>query len=437
MLSDVKKELFNMGNKTNNIKLFLKNNRLLAIILFVTFIISLSRFMTMPFMIIYFKNNLDLTASQIGFLVGLSPLSSLIFGVFSGRIADKLGSFITLPISLLIPAIALIGYIHIHNFYLLCSLALISGISWSVYNAVNMTIITNLSIEENRETVFGYNYWFFNLGAIAGPSLATYFGAGESALVIYLFSITLVLISLPLYLYLKLKFNSEKKNKKDYIDLKQQKQNNLISTFKTIGLDKPLLCLTTASFLLFFIGAQLETTLGVFLETSYGEKGISTFGYSLSMSALIILIFQPIVVKYLKNLSNKITFFIGGIILSIGPFLFIILNKPEYFLLATSLLSVGEVVITPKLQALLSKLPRQNLQSTYFSFFNMSGNLAYFVGPWLGSYLLGYNSLFLFILMGSISICCGLFLILSDYYYHKNKSHIEERNAKKVNINEY
>lgn len=401
------------------LKKMFRLNQMLLTLLWTNFLISFCRFMAMPFMIIYFSNHLDISTTKIGFLIGLSPLASLIFGLFAGRFSDRIGEKFSLPLSLSIPALTLIGYTVTQNFYLLCLLSVISGIAWSVYNATNLTVLSKLTRENNREIVFGYNYWLFNLGAIAGPICGAYFGAGSSSLVIYLFSSVLILISILVYVMLKSKYSGQiatpaiedSKDKEDFF-----------KSLKIVITDKPLLWVTAGYFCIFFVQAQLETNMGVFLEHAFNDQGTKIFGQILSVSALIVLVLQPAAIHLFKKMNANLTFLIGAIVMAIGPLSFSFVHKPQHFLIAASILAVGEVIMTPKLQALIVKLPVEGLQATYFSFLNMGGNLAFFVGPWSGAYILKlFGANLLFYMMAALSILSGIYLVFSHNSHRKGQ----------------
>lgn len=80
-------------------------------------VFNTTRFMAMPFMAIYFSEKLNLNPSEIGILIGISPLSSLIFSILGGRLGDNFGIHRMHPVALIVPAVSLVGYITFTNYY--------------------------------------------------------------------------------------------------------------------------------------------------------------------------------------------------------------------------------------------------------------------------------------------------------------------------------
>lgn len=393
---------------------FIRNLELLVVsTLILNFLISFCRFMTMPFMIIYFSKSSALTYEQIGIIIGLSSLSSLIFALFAGKWADNVGVKIALPVSLLIPAFCFIGYLSTSNFYLLSLFSATSGIAWAIYNSSNMTILAKFS-KDLKEEVFGLNYWLFNLGAVVGPILGAYLGSGNSTLVIYVFVVVLIFSSISLY------FLFLKKDTQMHTSSESDKPENFTKTLKQLFSKKAILFMLLAYFSLFFVQSQIETSIGLFLKDTFEQIGVKIFAYSLSLSAFVILFFQPIFIWLLKKSKEIQVFIAGTVLIALGTISYTFINNAYLMLIPIFLISIGEVVYTPKLQALVANLAEEKMQSTYFALLNMSGNLAFFIGPWLGTVLLGYNSFMLFSTMTLIVLIGGYAILKSFTIYSKS-----------------
>lgn len=400
---------------------FLKElNFLVLCTLMLNFAISFCRFMTMPFLIIYFSNNTNLEYQQIGIIIGLSSLSSLLFALLAGRWTDKVGAKIALPVSLIIPAVSFIGYLTTSNFYLLSIFSAVSGFSWAIYNSSNMTILAKFS-NEKKEEVFGLNYWLFNLGAVLGPILGANLGAGDSQFVIYIFVITLILSSLALY------FTFSRKK----IEIDQSSNidsQSFINTLGSLFSKKSIVYMLIAYFSLFYVQSQLETNVGLYLKDTFGEMGIKTFAYSLSLSAFVVLFFQPLFILLLKKRKDISVFLLGTLLTIIGTTSYLFFDTPLLLLIPILLISLGEVVYTPKLQALVANLAEDGSEATYFSLLNMSGNLAFFIGPWSGALLIQQNSSLLFGAMTLVGIMGGGSMILSYLAYKKKNTYSSNPN---------
>ncbi|GGN67691.1 MFS transporter [Oceanobacillus indicireducens] len=193
------------------------------------FLISFTRFMVFPFLAIYLNTHTDLSITQIGFLIGLSPLASTIFGLIGGKIVDRFESRYVYMLSLFVNAIVLPGYILFSDFYTLSSVAVISGISWNLYNTCSQTVISLNTPKKQLVEVFSYSYWMFNLGGTIGPLTGALLASMHiEVLAFFIFSMVLTILAFLTPLLIS-KYNSK-------LNKKMAKSNTSIRSKVTNGM---------------------------------------------------------------------------------------------------------------------------------------------------------------------------------------------------------
>ncbi|AIY06638.1 hypothetical protein Plano_2673 [Planococcus sp. PAMC 21323] len=372
---------------------FLVWSLLLANIIFNTF-----RFMSMPFMAIYFSEKLNLTPAEVGVLIGISPLSSLVFSVLGGRIADKFGIHKVYPIALLIPAASLIGYIVFENYLVIALFSVLAGIGWTVYNSTSNSILALHTPKAHTEVVFGYNYWVINLGGVLGPLLGVLvieMGSYETPII--LFSIILVVLAGSMIGLFRIK-------KADisihYVEAEKELAGSR-SIFTLLTKDRVLIWLMLSYFFIFFIEAQVDTNIAQYLNGSF-EDGVRLFGLLVAMMTGLIVVLQPIVTHVFSRFSNVCSFIFGNSLYFLGFLILLFLNNFTYaWFVSFAFITIGEMIVAPKMQAIMAKSAPTNLKATYFSLIGAGGNFAYAIGPGIGGLLLtnlNINYLFLFLL---------------------------------------
>lgn len=165
--------------------------------------------------------------------------------------------------------------------------------------------------------------------------------------------------------------------------------------------------------MLFSIESQDEKSVVQSL-TSTIHNGTLLYGHLLSMSLIIIIVLQPISTHLLKMKRSSEIFLAGSALICLA---FVLVYMGVGYLGwygVFAVYSVSEVILSPKLQWIISNVPKKGLRNTYFSIINTSGNVAFF-WPWIGGILyerMGMSKLF--ISMSITAILAGLVLMVAS-----------------------
>lgn len=396
-------------------------------LILVNFTISLAKFMTYPFLAVYLKNSLSLSATEVGLLLGISPLSSMIFSIMGGRVADVYGIRKIYPIAVIIPSICLTAYGLVHNYFILCSISIVLGIAWSVYNSSNQSLLSLYSPEDKLSKIFSYNYWVFNLSGVIGPIIGIRFiNSAHSPLALFLFSGVLLIVGIIVTILFA------KKTKEDLSIKKEKTTEKLINRklFNILISDKALILLSIAYFSIFFIESQMDTNIVQHLQKSV-TNGLILFSQMLSLSMTIIIIFQPIAAHFIDKIGTKKILVLGSCLYGLGPFFFMVSTTHFFWYFGMVVMTFGEIIISPKIQSLIAKIPKEGYRTTYYSVVNMGGNSAFFLGPFIGGIIydnFGINTLFLLLMI--IAVIFGIAMIMSHKYIIKK----EQNDAKEESL---
>lgn len=387
------------------------------ILLGANFIFFTSRFMVMPFIAIYFSEKLNLSPAEVGVLLGVTPLSSMIFSVIGGRLGDRLGVHRIYPFALIIPSISLLGYVFSSDYYVIAAFSIIAGMGWSIYNSSSNALLSFYTPEPLIEKVFSYNYWGINLGGMLGPLTGVLIlGAGTSSFPLLIFAFILILIAV-IMLFL---FKQRNESKVELVTEKNQITEPKKSVFKQLLNSRVLLWMTLSYFLIFFIESQQESNIAQFFNYSF-QDGVKLFGALLSMNTAIIVIVQPIVAQVIDRISVKMIFVFGNGLYFIGFVFLAVFNHLIWiWFLAFAFITLGELIIAPKMQGIIAKSAPDELKATYFSVVNMGGNLAYTLGPGIGGLILTFQSISLLVaLLALLTIFQLTTLLLANKSYSK------------------
>nr|WP_275585029.1 MFS transporter [Salimicrobium jeotgali] len=395
-------------------------------ILISRFSVSFAKFMVFPFLAVYLNHHTELSIVQIGFLIGLSPLASTIFGLVGGLIVDKIGPRYIFMTSLFVNAIFLPGYVLFNNFYMLCLVAIVSGISWNLYNTSSQTLISYTTTEERLPIVFSYSYWAFNLGGSIGPLTGVLLASLDIEIVTFIiFSLILIILSSLTPVFIRKQVSTLEETQE-----KRKRQTSITAmitrNISFIRMHKVLLFLTLSYFFIFFIESQFESSLVQHIELTEGN-GIETIGIMMTIGTVLVLTLQPFAGHVINKFSKNTGLLVGGSLYSSGPILFLFASlSPWFWYAGMVILTLGELVIGPKIQTLIVELSDENKRGTYFSIVGIGGNLAYFLGPITGSFLISNSSITLLLSTMVFVGFFGTFLLVGVSKHKESHTRITE-----------
>lgn len=334
-----------------------------------SFVVALTRFSSLAFLTVYLTARTNLSLAQVGFVVGLGPLASFVLSLPGGALADRLGVRRVLLVALSLAAPCLVGYAFVSSFGALCAVALVAGLAWSLFNTTQRVLLSEYAPEAQLERVYGLNYWTNNLGAVVGPALGLWLGGGQSPLPFVLFATVLLGVVALLATTLGQRAKSD---------------------VPSVPTAKPAMCRTwaalggllLASFFLFLAEAQLETSVSQYLTRSFAD-GTARFAQLLTAMAVGVVALQPVLSRWSAQANVSLKVFIGTASLAAAPLVFLASDARLVWWLGAAVWVCGELLLGPLIQATVARRGR-NARATAFALLGMSGNAAYFVGPWAG-----------------------------------------------------
>ncbi|MGG3662500.1 MFS transporter [Bacillus gobiensis] len=387
--------------------------------IFVYFSISLAKFMVLPFIALFFLRSYSLTSTEIGILLGASPLAALCFGFFGGIIADRLGVKVTLIFSLIVTGLCYIAFALVDVYTFLILISLVTGVTWNLQNVSIDSYISSITPSEQITKVFGYKYWALNLGGALGPLLGAYLGSGRSSFPLFILSIILIIIAIWIKL---LNFKEIEEFEKNDMSNETKKKMNLKDIFHTLIHDKALILLSVATVCAFMIESQINANMIQFLENSF-PNGVQLLAELLFISTITIVILQPLITHVSDKLKSQTVLFVGSVLYLCGPLIFLFATQRWEWYIAMMTLSIGEMILVPREQALLSKIAKSEMRSTYFSIGSISSNLGFTLGPVVGGVLLDlFSGKGLFAFMFSMALIYGSLLFIVNKFGLMNSS---------------
>jgi MFS family permease len=235
-------------------------------------------------------------------------------------------------------------------------------------------MIADLLPENKRQEGFGILRVSGNLAWIIGPSIGG-FVATRSFLA--LFIIDAVISCIVAFLFFK--FIPETKPKM----VEYTERESLMKTFQGYGAalrDKAFMAFLVASILMGLVYGQMYNSLSVFLN-KYHNIQPSGFGFLLTVSAIVVILFQFSVTRKIKNLPPFLMMAVGTLFYMVGFSMFGFVTAYVLFALAIVIVTLGEMIVVPTSQGLAANFAPIEMRGRYMAVYGLSWSIPSTIGP--------------------------------------------------------
>mgnify|MGYP001799680621 FL=1 len=353
---------------------------------------------TLVYASIFFVNQLGFSATQVGLALSSSGFAGVFGRFLAGFAVDSraLGRRGTLLIASLFSALGCVFLAFADTFPLLVIGNVLLGLGISWYWPATMSVITDLSTEENRPEAFALSQLSNNLGLGLGALFAGQYIAWNGS---YL---ALFLAKGSVYLVLGVViWRALAETRLSETTLKQVTKN-----WGTALRDRRLTTFLLANTFFAIYGAQISATLPLYLAnfvpSASHSTGTSGFGFSEQLisylffwHALIKIIGQLPITRWAKQI-NQVSILVCSLILwGCSASLFWLVGTTPAYALTIALCgffiaALAEVLYGPAASALTGALSPADQRGIYFSLESECWAIGFVIGPALGGLALDH-----------------------------------------------
>lgn len=331
----------------------------------VTFIDRLGGALIFPFFALYITRKFGVGMTEVGILFLLFSVPSVFGGLIGGALADRLGRKGVIVFSLIMTAgsTLLMGFIEsLEAFYVLAVLVgLLADVGGPAYQAV----VADLLPEGQRAGGFGLLRVIFNLAVVIGPAIGGLL-ASQSYLLLFIAdavasSLTAVIVIL---------FLPETRPQR----ISPQAHESLAKTFGGYGVplrDATFVIFILACMLQGFVYLQMNSSLGVYLRDLHGvaERG---YGGLLSLNAAMVVLMQFWITRRIEKRPPFQVMVAGTLLYAVGFGLYGPATSYAWFMIAMIILTVGEMLVSPVMQALVARMAPEDMRGRYMAVFGFA-----------------------------------------------------------------
>lgn len=379
--------LINQSLKEGDKMKFFKFHRVIRIRLILQFLTTLGTMSVIPFLIIFFSEQLGTFIT--GFLFLAVMFANVIGSVIGGFISDRIGRKSVILLSESIVCLGFLGAAFVNSpwytfpyitFVLFIFIQLATGAATPVYQA----LIIDVSDSYNRKAIYTYSYWLRNMAAAIGSMLGAFlFYHYHFYLFIGVFVCTLISLIITFYLIDETYIPERKKAgingehiEKQFVQLWQTYKKTLAHRF--------FLILTIATLLLVSVEEQLTNYIGVRLVESINEPVVLFPIFPLSVDGMnlvgmlkttntLIVVFSTMLITWLVKRWNERFVLLAGFFLFFSGYTILSYSLlPLLLIMAIVIASIGEIMYAPILQTMLADSVPNNRRSSYMAMYTVA-----------------------------------------------------------------
>lgn len=322
-----------------------------------SFLITIGRGATIPFMAIYLSRQYGMAVDQVGVALTVALTTGVLFSLGFGIIADKFDKKRYMLMAIVVYIAGFIAIPLTHNIALVVVFFSLINCAYSVFATVLKAYFADTLPPARKTKVFSLNYTFVNMGWTVGPPIGTGLLMYSANLPFWLAACT---ASFPIFFIQRFVRS---------VPPSASGSNSTAWQPSVMLHDKALLWFTLSAFLGSLVFGSFSACISQYVltvaDTTLAEKVI---GVVLPVNAAVVVSLQYMVGRRIRteNLQRLMTlgtlFFMGGL----AGFMMSGSNL-VFWGIAAFVFTLGELIYAPGEYMLIDNIAPDGMKSSYFS----------------------------------------------------------------------
>jgi MFS family permease len=347
-----------------------------------TFIDRLGGAMLFPFFTLYMTSKFGISMTQVGIFFGLFAISSVVGSMIGGALTDRFGRKGMLLFGLTMSALSAILMGITNQIEIFLVVVIVVGMLADAGGPAQQALVADLLPEEKRAEGFGILRVVFNLAVVIGPLIGGLLATRNYLLLFIADAIASMITAAVVFFALKETHHPKIEE--------GEPQESILQTFAGYGValrDKAFVWFLGASALMVLVYIQMNTTLAVFLRDNYGvnEQG---FSYILALNAAMVVLFQFPITRRVSRYRPLLVMTAGTLLYAFGFAMYGFVSLYFFFLLAMVIITIGEMMVSPVGQAIVTQFAPEEMRGRYMAVFGFSWVIPFAIGPLLAGLVL-------------------------------------------------
>ncbi|EAF5666903.1 MDR family MFS transporter [Listeria innocua] len=374
--------------------------------------------MIFPFMAIYFS--MEINSKVAGILLMINVLAQFLAGMYGGHLADIIGRKKLMVAGELLKVFAFLGMVLcnspiFHSPWITFVMLLLIGVAQGLINPAGEAMLIDVSTPENRSFMYSVSYWANNLSMMIGIIVGGWF------FVDYLFPLLVALFIMSFVTaWLTISLISETLKQKAVLKKGSYGLVGMLKNYGQVLHDYRFLLYTIGGIAVMSIEFQRSNYISVRLAEDFQAllvhfgplgnitlNGVQIVSVLTAVNTLFIVLFTVPVARFVTKRAQQPIMYIGFTLFAIGFAVCAFANNLAVLLLATAVLSIGELLYVPTRQTILAAIVDDDRRGAYMAFNGiifqigkMIGSVSLVFAPFIGKYGMAAFT----ILLGVLSI---------------------------------
>ncbi|MEN6409183.1 MAG: MFS transporter [Anaerolineaceae bacterium] len=327
-----------------------------------------------PFLSLYVTQRFQVGMVEVGTIFAIFSIGSLFGNLLGGALTDKIGRRAMLIFGLVASAgsTLMMGLVnHIEAFYIGAAFV---GLLADTAGPAQQAMVADLLPEAKRTEGFGILRVVANLAVTIGPAIGGVLAA-YSFLSLFIIDACASTITAMIVYFTIPETKPEVKVGEPHPSLVQT-----FTGYKEVFRDRFYMVYLLVAMLMVLVYMQMNTTLSVYLRDAH-QISTQQFGYLISLNAAMVVLFQFGISRRIQKYAPMVVMGVGTIFYAVGFAMYGFTHTYLFFLLAMAIITIGEMLVSPVGQALVSRLAPEDKRGRYMAVYGLSWLLPSSVGP--------------------------------------------------------
>ncbi len=335
--------------------------------------------MVVPFLSLYLTKHMELSLSQVGWIMSAFGLGSAAGTFIGGKLTDRFGFFKVMFSSLFLTGFLFIGLQYLHSFWQFTIGIFILSFVADIFRPAIWVAMDAYSSETNKTRSVTLIRLAINLGFSAGPAIGgliiAYFSYQG---LFWIDGITCIIASFLIWILL------QEKKQKSMLVKEEKTEQKLASPYR----DNQYLLFCLAILMMGIAFMQFFGTLPLYYDTIIGmsEKQI---GLLLAGNGFLIFLLEMPLVHYLEKKKYEVMSMVilGGWFFVLS---FLVLPTSAHILISIIgmlFLSIGEMISFPFSNTYAINRSNRGKKGDYMALYTLTFSLSFIIGPNMGMQL--------------------------------------------------